>query len=124
MTHERIFRRIAALLVSACDPERILLFGSYAKALENIDSDIDILVVGNFSGAPSLLCQELRQMFVAYPVRVDLHIATTTEMNVAANNPCTFPGSILSHSVCLYSRLGIALRPNGILTEIRSGNSI
>ncbi|MBK9314537.1 MAG: hypothetical protein IPM55_09875 [Acidobacteria bacterium] len=42
MKIEVLLRRIIPLIVSACDPERIVLFGSYAKGVENTDSASDV----------------------------------------------------------------------------------
>jgi predicted nucleotidyltransferase len=34
------------------DPERVVLFGSYAKGTANTDSDVDLLVILSFEGKP------------------------------------------------------------------------
>jgi predicted nucleotidyltransferase len=46
-----LLRRVTPLIVTACDPEKIMLFGSYAKGQQNRDSDLDILVIGDFRGS-------------------------------------------------------------------------
>ena len=42
-----IFNEIANRIVSTTDPEKIILFGSYAWGIPSNDSDIDIIVIKN-----------------------------------------------------------------------------
>jgi predicted nucleotidyltransferase len=40
-----VFRQVAAIIAEEFEPERIILFGSYAYGQPNPDSDVDVLVV-------------------------------------------------------------------------------
>jgi hypothetical protein len=102
MTTDGLLQRISELIVTACDPEKIVLFGSYAKGMQNVDSDMDILVIGNFQGSRLLLGQELRQLLHGYPVRIDLHVATPRDVESESSKPFGFLSSILASGVVLY----------------------
>lgn len=99
-----LLRRVISLIVTACDPERIMLFGSYAKGQQNSDSDLDILVIGDFRGSSFLRDQELRQLLHVCPVRIDVHIATAQEVEAESAKPFSFLNSIVSSGVTLYAR--------------------
>ena len=99
-----MLRRITALLLSACEPDHIILFGSYAKAQQNIDSDLDLLVIGDFRGPAFLLERELRQVLHGLPIHIDLHVATPQEVAAESSKPFGFLGSILAGGVTLYTK--------------------
>lgn len=52
-------------------PEKIILFGSYAYGTPNQDSDVDLLVIKSFQGRPVRLAAEiLIQIDVPFPLDV------------------------------------------------------
>jgi predicted nucleotidyltransferase len=101
---ERTLRSITDLIVRCCDPEKVLLFGSYAKAQENADSDLDILVIGNFRESPYLRGHEVQELLRRYPIGIDLHLMTPAEVAVASQKPYGFVNSVLAGSVVLYRK--------------------
>ena len=60
--------RVLERLVRSFAPERIVLFGSYAKGTAHPGSDIDLLVVANLEGDPVVHLRRARQL-VADPRR-------------------------------------------------------
>lgn len=101
-----LLSRVTALIVTACDPEKIILFGSWAKGQQNRDSDVDILVIGDFAGSGFLRNQELRQLLHMCPVRIDLHVVTPQELEAESVQPFSFLNSVLSSGAVLYTRSG------------------
>ncbi len=104
MKLEGVLRHITEFIVRVCDPEAVLLFGSYTKGQDNADSDLDLLVIGNFQGSPYLRGREVREVLSRYPIRVDLHLATLEEVARAADKPYSFLSTILPSSVTLYKK--------------------
>jgi uncharacterized protein len=72
------FEQIQALSQEIADkfqPEKIILFGSYAYGQPTQDSDVDILVILNFEGKPVQKAIEIRQSIeVTFPL--DLLVKT------------------------------------------------
>jgi predicted nucleotidyltransferase len=101
---EKALRSITELIVQCCNPEAVLLFGSYARRQERLESDIDILVIGSFRESPHLRGQEVRELLHRYPVRIDLHLVTAAELARESDNPYGFPGSVLATCLTLYRR--------------------
>jgi predicted nucleotidyltransferase len=97
---ERVVRR----LIRAFAPERIVLFGSYAKGTANAHSDVDLLVITRFEGTPLLHQRRARQLAADCFPRVDVVFATPEEIAEAASAKSPFLLSILVKGVTLYSR--------------------
>lgn len=104
MKPERTLRNITALVVLCCDPEEVLLFGSYAKEQDNSDSDLDLLVIGDFRESPYLRGHEVRELLRRYPIRIDLHLMTPAELVVELRKPYGFISSALVSSEMLYKK--------------------
>jgi predicted nucleotidyltransferase len=104
MKLERALHSITDLIVQCCDPEAILLFGSYAKGQDSPDSDLDILVIGDFRESPYLRGREIRELLRRYPIRIDLHLVTPEEMKAESRKPYGFLHSVLASSVMIYQK--------------------
>lgn len=101
-----LLNKVTGLIVTACDPEKIILFGSYAKGQQNRDSDLDLLVIGDFRGSWYLRDQELRQLLHTCPVHIDVHVATAQEVEAESAKPFSFLNSVLSSGLLLYASHG------------------
>lgn len=95
---------ITALIVHCCDPQRVLLFGSYARGQDNLESDLDILVIGDFREAPALRGQEVRGLLWRYAIHIDLLLMTPEEVAVEARQPYGFLSTVLAGGVSLYEK--------------------
>jgi|SRR5215216_5217269 len=104
MTLEQALRSITALIVQCCDPETVLLFGSYAKGQDNLDSDLDLLVIGDFRESPYLRGHEVRELLRRYPIRIDVHLVTPEEVAVESRKPHGFLSSVLASSRIMYKK--------------------
>lgn len=104
MKHELALRRIAQRIAAACDPELILLYGSFAKGQATVDSDVDLLVVVAGEARTRELAAELRELVDGLPVPVDLKVITKQRMEDRRQGPHGFLRSILSSGVMLYER--------------------
>jgi predicted nucleotidyltransferase len=71
---------ITDTVVDCCDPDAVVLFGSWAKGTADVHSDIDLLVVGPFRASPWLRDRELRDALRRFAVRFDLHLVTPAEL--------------------------------------------
>ena len=99
-----VIDEIAGLIVRSCDPDTVVLFGSFAKDQANTQSDIDILVVGDFPSSSGLIARELQEVLFGLPIRIDVHVVTPGEVALAASHSHGFLGSVLSTGITLYTR--------------------
>jgi len=91
-------------LIRAFAPERVVLFGSYAKGTAEDGSDIDLLVIADFDGDSSFYQRRARQLAADSFPRVDVVFATPADVAEAAGAKSPFLLSILGSGVTLYIR--------------------
>jgi predicted nucleotidyltransferase len=95
--------RILGRLVRAFAPERIIVFGSYAKGTAHAGSDIDVLIVADLQGDPVTNLRRARQLVSdSFPL-VDISFCTPEEMDAADRASSPFLLSILGKGVTVYS---------------------
>ncbi len=77
---DRTLNRMVKRLVRRFDPERIILFGSYARGTAHPASDIDLLVVLPLKGSKRAKQVEMRVALHDIPVPKDIVVVTPEEM--------------------------------------------
>jgi uncharacterized protein len=102
MNAERVLARITERIVRSCEPQAVVLFGSFAKGQQDVHSDIDILVVGRFAESAWLRGRELRASLREFPLKIDLLLLTPAEAAQQLREPFGFLASVLGSSVTLY----------------------
>ena len=105
MSMDRVLRKITELIVTACNPDKVVLFGSWAKGTGNIESDIDLLIVGPFEGSLHLRARELRELLHRHPLRFDVHVVTPREVEHAAvATPYGYVTTAIATGVVLFDK--------------------
>lgn len=102
----RFINVLAESVVAVCDPDELLLFGSYAKGLFNRYSDLDLLAVLD-RPVTATLRSEVRDATTCVPIPVDVHMHSYQELLQIAGDPHSFYGSILTSARPLYRRPGV-----------------
>jgi predicted nucleotidyltransferase len=104
-----VLHRPVQRLVRAFSPERIVLFGSYAKGTARPGSDIDLLVIADLEGDPADHLRRARQLMAdVFPV-IDVVLCTpeeaaTTQDAPIVPAPSPFLLSVLGSGVTVYQR--------------------
>ena len=101
---ERLIRKIVALIVQSCDPDEVVLFGSYAKNGAGVASDLDFLVVGDFHPSRYLRAREVRGVLASFAIPINLLLVTPAELEAAGAEPYSFYSSARMHGVSVYRR--------------------
>jgi len=99
-----LVQRVVKRLVRAFRPERIVLFGSWAKGTTHDRSDIDVLVIADLAGNPALHKRRARQLAGDSFPPMDFVFATPTEVAAAGAAKSLFLLSILGTGTTLYVR--------------------
>jgi uncharacterized protein len=96
--------RAVERIVHALDPEKVVLFGSYAYGAPAADSDVDLLIVMQTSASPTdrhlAVCRLLRPR----PFPVDIVVRTPAEVAQALERGDRFIAEILARGRVLYER--------------------
>ena len=98
-----LVQRTIERLVRAFAPDRIMLFGSYAKGTAQPASDVDLLVVARLDGNPLIHQRRARQLAADCFPRVDVVFATPEDIAEAPTAKSPFLLSILGNAITLYS---------------------
>ena len=101
---DSVLRAVTDLIVRCCDPEEVVLFGSWAKGSARVGSDLDLLVLGDFQASRWLRDRELRDELRVFPIPVDLHLLTREEFTMESAKPHTYLNTLRWSSRCLYRR--------------------
>jgi predicted nucleotidyltransferase len=95
---ENLVRRIA----ERAQPERILVFGSYAKGTARATSDLDILVVRDTDLPMAQRAADLTPICAGYLVPIDLHVYTPEEVREYAKEEHSFLHTVLQTGWTVY----------------------
>ncbi len=90
------------LLVEACHPERIILFGSQARGTEDERSDIDIMVVEKNVASKADEIVRLCRVLAPLGLGVDLVVVDETAFDYWKETPGTVHYEALTEGKTLY----------------------
>jgi predicted nucleotidyltransferase len=96
--------RVVERYVRAFAPERIVLFGSWAKGVTRASSDVDLLVVTEAAADGAAPRIRARQLAADCFPGVDVVLATPADVAAAATAASPFLASILGSGIDLYAR--------------------
>lgn len=85
-----------AILVREAQPERVILFGSYARGEATSDSDLDLLVVQRI--VPHQQAEMARLRLALSPLRIPVDLLVT-DTDRFSSSWADFPGSYLYDAV-------------------------
>ncbi|MFZ4698463.1 MAG: nucleotidyltransferase domain-containing protein [Candidatus Methylumidiphilus sp.] len=96
--------RLVKQIVRRSDPEKVIIFGSYAKGTATINSDLDILVIKNTHLPMRIRKDDLLPILSNYLIRVDVHVYTPEEVEEYGKEKFMFLNSVLSTGKIVYER--------------------
>jgi uncharacterized protein len=91
-------------IVERAKPEKVILFGSYAKGTQTSASDLDLLVVKDTMLPVSHRANELKPLLSHTLINVDIHVYTPEEVEEYAKEPYSFVNSVLRFGKMVFSR--------------------
>jgi uncharacterized protein len=103
MYHRQI-AELAARIVELEQPERIVLFGSYARGTATQDSDVDLLVISRWALPRREREIRLTRQFFGSGVPFDLMVLTPEEVEERLRRNGPIIREILSSGPVLYQR--------------------
>lgn len=102
---EEILAEIVRRIVAQFNPEKIILFGSYAYGKPHQDSDVDLFVVMHSVLSPFKRAAEISTLIRPRPFPVDIVVRTHEEMCEALVRRDPFVTDVMQHGRVLYERL-------------------
>ncbi len=94
-------QQLADRIAGEFEPERIILFGSYAWGRPDADSDVDLLVLAQHEGKGWEYASRIRETLrPAFPLDIIVRTPAETEARIADGDP--FLAEIIGHGSILY----------------------
>lgn len=110
MTEEQIrvkIKEVAESIGKKFQPEKIILFGSYAWGQPGPDSDVDLLIIEESDKNRIERQREVSSFLFPRPMPLDLLVYTPAEIEEQINNKRNlFLEDIIRNGVVLYSKYG------------------
>jgi uncharacterized protein len=91
-------------IVDEFDPERVILFGSYAYGKPNIDSDVDMLIVAESAEPPAARATRAYLAVHGKTFPMDIIVRTPHEIAQRLGMGDFFIKEIVEHGKVLYAR--------------------
>jgi len=104
MIDAKLINEIVDRIAVNYDPDRIILFGSYAHGDFTDNSDLDLILIKDTSKPKHQRGIEVRKLFYGLPVPMDFKIYTSTEFKQELSNQYSFLSTALKGSKVLYER--------------------
>lgn len=95
---------VVTKIVSGFNPDKIILFGSYANGTPDDDSDLDLLIVQDSDLPIQKRGLDIRLSLIGSMIPIDLLIYTRSEFDQEKNKRFSFLNSAIKNSKILYER--------------------
>ncbi len=95
---------IALKIANKFNPEKIILFGSYAKGTQNKGSDIDLLIIQDTDLPSYRRGIEIRMSLIGTKMPIDILVYTRIEFEKEKQDKYSFLYSAIKTSKILYER--------------------
>lgn len=104
IVNQRTLREASERLGKQFHPERIILFGSYARGSADEHSEVDLLVVCSFEGSRRKLMVEMDRTLRGLNFARDIVVITPEEFERDRHIPGTLARPIFQEGQVLYER--------------------
>jgi len=104
MITENKISEIVKKIASRYNPEKIILFGSYASGTAAEDSDIDIFVIKDSELPRPQRTMQLRRMLLGSQIPMDLIVYTPREVDKEKDEKYSFVYEVLNSGKTVYER--------------------
>jgi len=104
MIEENKILEIVNIIAKGYNPDKIILFGSYAKGTSDENSDLDLFVLKDTELSKSKRVVQVRRLLYGAMVPMDLVVFTPQEVDESKDNEFSFVNEILNTGQVMYER--------------------
>lgn len=102
MVTEKQINEVVKKIIENYQPQKIILFGSYASGTPGKDSDVDLLIVKKTDLPRFKRPREIHKLFNPYPFAMDILVYSPGELEKWADHPSSFIHNVLKKGKVLY----------------------
>ncbi len=95
MLREMEIQDIVQRIVRHIKPDKIIVFGSYAKNTATLKSDLDLFIVKNSEMPMSLRAANIKPLVAHLLIHVDIHVYTPEEIEAYSQEEFCFVKSVM-----------------------------
>ena len=104
MIDKGVIDEIVFKIANGYDPDKIILFGSYAKGIPNENSDLDLLVIKNSQKSRPERGIDVRRMLTGVLIPMDILVYTNQEVKESLGNKYSFVYEAMINGKILYEK--------------------
>lgn len=104
MIKQEKISEIISKIALGYNPDKIILFGSYAIGNPDENSDLDLFVIKNSELPRPQRIVQVRKMLYGAMIPIDLVVYTPSEIEEAKENKYSFVNEVLKTGKILYER--------------------
>ena len=104
MTESSKIKEIVSKIANNFNPDKIILFGSYAKNKQDQGSDLDLLIIRDTTLPAYKRAIDIRLCLIGTKIPIDILVYTNSEFEQEKNDKYSFLYSALKNSKVLYER--------------------
>ncbi|NLC67849.1 MAG: nucleotidyltransferase domain-containing protein [Clostridiaceae bacterium] len=105
MVNDHIVQSMIEKIVNIFSPEKIIVFGSWARNEATKDSDIDFLVITSYNGSKRDLQVAIRRALKGYGIPKDVIVASKEEIEQKKDLPGYIYKTALREGKVVYERI-------------------
>lgn len=104
MIAESKIQEVVDKIAKGFNPEKIILFGSYAMGNATDDSDLDLMVIQETKLLIHKRANEMRFLLIGSKILIDILVFTKTEFKNESSKRYSFLHAAIKNSKTLYER--------------------
>lgn len=104
MISQETIQHVVNDIVKGVHPFKVILFGSYARGTQTIDSDLDILVVSDIRGSSSEKIRRVDRAISVMGFGIDIIVRTRAQVRKSLQSRDWFVQEVFEHGKILYDR--------------------
>ena len=104
MINEHIVQSMTERIANAFSPEKIIVFGSWARNEATKDSDIDFLVITHYKGSKRDIQVAIRRELKGFGIPKDVIVASKEDIEQKKDLPGYIYGTALREGKVVYER--------------------
>ncbi len=104
MISEHIVQAMTNKIINSFAPDKIIIFGSWARKEATKDSDVDFLVITSYEGSKRDLQAAIRRKLKGFGVPKDVIVASQDEVERKKDLPGYIYGTALREGSIVYER--------------------
>ncbi len=102
MKPDKKLQHVINIIAKNYHPEKIILFGSYARGENNYDSDIDLLIIKESKLPRYKRVLEIRKYLRGLKIPLDIIVYTKAEIEKWKNVKSTFVNNVMQEGTVVY----------------------